>query len=55
VEGHEAFTYQTLLDRIVSIIKEKKGVNFEESDTIRLTEPKCARTKTKSTWINFGA
>jgi translation initiation factor 2 beta subunit (eIF-2beta)/eIF-5 len=44
-----------LLNRIVDIIKEKHGENMGATGTFKLIEPKCSRTKTKSTWNNFDA
>lgn len=50
VPGHQAFTYEFMLKKISD--KVEGGENVDSN--FKLVEPKCARTATKSSWVNFG-
>ena len=52
VSGHEAYTYEFMLSKIA---KEVHGQGISTgSAPFKLIEPKCARTATRSSWVNFG-
>ena len=53
-EGHESFQYEFLLNRITEIIQQNSDETGSQA-TFKLIEPKCSRSKTKSTWNNFDA
>jgi translation initiation factor 2 subunit 2 len=53
VEGHTAFEYEFLLKLVSDHVTEKEGGDTGSASTFKLVEPKCGRTKTKSTWVNF--
>ena len=55
VDGHEPFTYEFLLNRIAETIQAINGGEASSSSTFRLLDPQCARSRTKSTWVNFDA
>ena len=44
-----------MLTRIQEIIKQSQGDDNQNNEAFKLIEPKCARTKTKSMWLNFSA
>ena len=49
VSGHQPFNYEFMLKRIADQISEPST-----KTAFKLIEPKCARTATKSSWVNFG-
>ena len=50
VPGHEAFSYEYMLKKISDVVVGQDNV----VSGFKLIEPKCARTATKSSWVNFG-
>jgi translation initiation factor 2 subunit 2 len=42
-----------LLNRIQEAIKSQMGDDSASASNFRLIEPRCTRTRTKSTWLNF--
>ena len=49
VASHQPFDYEFMLKRISDSIDQP-----QTKTQFKLIEPKCARTATKSSWVNFG-
>lgn len=49
VEGHQPFKYEFMLQRITDTVLEPQA-----KTQFKLIEPRCQRTATKSSWVNFG-
>lgn len=49
VAGHKTFDYEYMLQRIADSVGETQAGKTD----FKLHEPKCARTATKSSWVNF--
>ncbi len=55
VEGHEAFTYESMIKRIQDEIKQKQGGDAHAKESFKPLDVHSVRAARKSTWVNFQA
>tara|TARA_B110000503_G_C6950956_1_gene330991 strand:- start:54 stop:485 length:432 start_codon:yes stop_codon:yes gene_type:complete len=54
VEGCDTYSYEFMLSRVVDIVKAHQAEGGA-SAAFKLIDPQCLRSRTKSTWCNFGS